>query len=123
MKRKALTILMLLLASSSAFAGHWARARNGSIPHHAWTVGTDTNHLPLYLCRSHYAGGMQPGKLRRGFRGCHIAYGGREIVLHKYQVYINRPQYPRNHWVRKRRFTPWNAWKTGKTEWSNFLGH
>ncbi len=123
MKRKGLTMLMLLLISSTAFAGYWAHAWDGSIPRHAWMVGTDTNQLPLYLCRGRYADGMQPGKLRRDFRGCHIAYGGKEIVLRRYQVYINRSQrYPRDHWTRQAwSFIPWHSGRTRQTEWSSFL--
>ncbi len=69
--------------------GFWARARRGNVPARAWPVGYDSNGSTLYLCRVRY-NGVQPGKVNRKIGGCDIAYGGREVHLNRYHVFVKR---------------------------------
>jgi hypothetical protein len=39
---------------------------------------------PMYVCRAMYRGSRTPGKWVKG--NCNISYGGREYVMHQYQV-------------------------------------
>jgi len=48
-------------------------------------AGVDSDGVtPLYVCRALYNGGLHPGKVVAG--NCNITYGGREVVLHNFQV-------------------------------------
>lgn len=69
--------------------GHWANASNGNIPNNAIQAGAEANGQPLYVCRAWYSGGIHPGKVRPGFRGCNIGYGGSEIEIQTYDVLTN----------------------------------
>jgi hypothetical protein len=67
--------------------GHWQRSGD-YLPHAAMVVGHDVNGNTLYLCRAHYDGSVQPGKTWRGYGRCNIPYGGREIIMNDYEVYV-----------------------------------
>lgn len=67
--------------------GYWTWAEwPGHIPNRAFEVGREADGQPLYTCRAEYANGMHPGKVRHGFSGCNIAYGGQEITVSRYEV-------------------------------------
>lgn len=40
----------------------------------------------LYVCRASYQGGIHPGQVRAGERGCSFGYGGKRIVASSYEV-------------------------------------
>lgn len=42
--------------------------------------------VPLYPCRGSYKGGVQLGRMRADFRGCHIGYDGHEIEVAPYET-------------------------------------
>lgn len=46
---------------------------------------------PVGICRAPYNNGMHPGKLL-GDNGCSIGYGGREVLIPKYEVLTGTPQ-------------------------------
>ena len=49
-------------------------------------AGREANGDPLWACRARYEGGFHPGKVRPGFKGCNIPYGGREIAIDDFQL-------------------------------------
>ncbi|MFO1074445.1 MAG: DUF3421 domain-containing protein [Geminicoccaceae bacterium] len=57
----------------------------------AVAVGRESG-LPLYPCRGLIQGGMQLGRLRGDFGGCHIGYGGREVEVASFEVLTSRWQ-------------------------------
>lgn len=42
--------------------------------------------IPLYACRAPLAGGLQLGRVRSDFTGCHIGYGGKEVQVAPFEV-------------------------------------
>lgn len=50
----------------------------------SWAAGHEANGAPLYVCRASYNGGVHPGKVVAG--SCNIGWGGKEIVLHSFEV-------------------------------------
>lgn len=42
--------------------------------------------LPLYACRGPLAGGVQVGRYRADFKGCHIGHGGKEVEVSPFEV-------------------------------------
>ncbi len=69
--------------------GLWDGASGGAVPHYAMQTGAEQNDQPLYSCRALYKGGFHPGKVRPGFKGCNIGYGGAEIAIRDYDVLTN----------------------------------
>ncbi|MCA0920725.1 DUF3421 domain-containing protein [Pseudooceanicola nanhaiensis] len=69
---------------------NWLNMSNtpGSIPGAAVPIGYEADGRTLYVCRGEYKGGWHPGKIRAGFSGCSIGYGGREIEVKSYDVLI-----------------------------------
>lgn len=68
-------------------SGFWTEVpRPGEIPSRALEAGYEANGAPLYVCRGVHAGGLHPGKIRQGFGGCNIGYGGREVTITEYEV-------------------------------------
>jgi len=70
----------------------WQDASSGWVPSNAVIGGYDTGSPPppLYYCRAQLAGSdLEPGKIRPGFAGCLIPYGGVERVATKYQVLVS----------------------------------
>lgn len=68
----------------------WKNAQNGHVPPQAYPGGYEKNKAKLFICRAKFKGGKHIGKLRTAFRGCNIAWGGKEYVVRKYQVLLNR---------------------------------
>ena len=71
-------------AAKRAGESDW-QAADGGIPRDALETGSEDG-LPLYSCRGAHMGGMQLGRVRMDFHGCHIGYGGREIEVAPYEV-------------------------------------
>lgn len=68
-------------------AGHWRQFR-GRLPWHARAFGRDTNGNTLYLCQGRYQGGLEPGKTWQNYSFCNISYGGKEIRLSNFSVFV-----------------------------------
>ena len=60
----------------------------GPIPKNAIGLGVEGDGKMLYVCRAPYKGGWHPGKIRAGFKGCNIGYGGREVTVGTYDVLV-----------------------------------
>jgi hypothetical protein len=54
----------------------------------ALQVGTDNDGSPLYSCRALVSGSLQVGKIKKGWPGCDIGYGGQEISESSYQTLV-----------------------------------
>ncbi len=77
--------------SYQVLAPHWIAASNGAIPEGAVAGGVDTNGATLYICRDHFnPNDLHPGKIRAGFPGCKIGYGGVEYDRPNYEVLVSR---------------------------------
>ncbi|OQY46806.1 MAG: hypothetical protein B6242_06815 [Anaerolineaceae bacterium 4572_78] len=95
--QKQLYDLIMLLAFTPMTQTAWALASNGVIPNGAFVAGHDSEglHAPLYIARTMHAGGMHPGKIRHEFGWANIPWGGREITINPYQVFMGS-----GHWVK-----------------------
>jgi Protein of unknown function (DUF3421) len=51
-------------------------------------AGTDVGGFPLYVCRAHYNGGLQPGKTRTTWSTCNFGYGGKETTVSRFNYDI-----------------------------------
>ena len=81
----------------------WKNESGGGIPSNA-VIGGCTNEPPpppgqlgggcgapyYYYCRATITGhsDLQPGKIQRGYSGCHVSYGGQELIESSYQVLV-----------------------------------
>jgi hypothetical protein len=68
-------------------SSQWVEARNGEIPEGALQGGQEAGG-PLYVCRAYHGGGLHPGRIRPDFTGCHIGWGGYEVVIPVYEVLV-----------------------------------
>ena len=66
----------------------WKKSQNGQIPSSAIVAGKESSGERLYTCRGDYNGGVHSGKVRRGFEGCNISWGGDEIKVNPYEVLV-----------------------------------
>ncbi len=71
--------------------GRWQKmeSENGDIPSNAMIAGHEKDGTPLYVARAVYGGGLHPGKVRPGFKGANIPYGGKEITISQYEVLVD----------------------------------
>jgi hypothetical protein len=85
----------------------WASAANGNIPQGAYSYGFEAPSPgsfgfgpALYPCRGFLNGGLHPGKVRPGFTGCDVGWGGKEVPVNPYEVLIAGPFYqlPVDNW-------------------------
>lgn len=75
-------------AKSGQSRWSWQNGFGGSIPNGAVHAGNEANGEALYLCRANIKGGTHPGKIKLGFSGCNIPYGGKEMTIISYQVMV-----------------------------------
>jgi len=92
MKKSIFVVILLLfisvpILSQTTDCIKWVEASNGDIPRNA-VVGRDEDGAKLYIARVFYKGGTHPGKIRKGWDGCNISYGGKEITLRNYEVLV-----------------------------------
>jgi hypothetical protein len=73
--------------SYAVLTARWVGAANGNIPPGAFAGGEEGGQS-LFVCRATYQGGIHPGKIRDGFGGCNIGYGGREVTVASYQALV-----------------------------------
>jgi len=66
----------------------WVPATGGNVPANALIAGYENNGTPLYIARAIYNGSLVPGKVRPGFSGANIPYGGSEITVNPYEVLV-----------------------------------
>jgi hypothetical protein len=81
-----LALLVGMMAPLRARADDWVNESGGGIPTDAVIAGTDNDGAPLYACRAAWGSGLHLGKMRAGWPGCDIPYGGREVSVPNYQV-------------------------------------
>jgi hypothetical protein len=67
-------------------SSNWVDETGGGLPWDAVVAGIDNDGTPLYACRASLGAGTQLGKIRAGWPGCDIPYGGAEVSVHAYQV-------------------------------------
>lgn len=80
------------------FALLWSPARGDAVPANAMQAGKEADGTPLYVAKAHYNGSVQPGKVRRGFGGALVPYGGQEVRVEEYKVLTRLAQ--ECDWVR-----------------------
>ncbi len=68
--------------------GKWVKASSGSVPNNAFEAGNEASGEIIYLARCDFEGGIHIGKVRRGFGGCNIGWGGREHSIREYEVFV-----------------------------------
>ncbi len=72
----------------------WMQAWDGGLPDGAYPAGIEGHEdggERLYLCRARYPEGTtghHVGKIRPGFQGCSIGWGGNEIGVESYEVAV-----------------------------------
>lgn len=81
-------MVMAMMTGGAAVARspvEWINRTTGSAPSQNLVVGGDNGdgHV-LHVCRGQHRGGWHPGKLFADM--CHFGWGGKEIVVRKYQV-------------------------------------
>jgi hypothetical protein len=98
--RGCLTVLALTFALTAPAHAElvWIGATGGNVPPGALAGGHEANGQPLYVCRANLNNAEHAGKIRPGFDGCNIGYGGREEVVPTYDVLVER----RPRWVGER---------------------
>ncbi len=92
MKSTILSFILLLMLSIPSHAQNkdcikWVEASDGDIPRNA-VVGGDEDGAKLYIARAFYRGGTHPGKIKKGWDGCNIGYGGKEVTIRNYEVLV-----------------------------------
>lgn len=63
-------------------------AKGGEVPDGAYPCGHEAHGDKLYLARTKYKTGVHPGKLHSSFGGVNIAWGGVELGVDQYEVFI-----------------------------------
>lgn len=94
---RSIKLALPLLASAAAVFtlgsdpanARWEGHSFGGLPTWASSAGWEANGDPLYICRAQYSGGLHIGKIRHGFGGCNIGYGGQEITVSFYEVWTD----------------------------------
>jgi hypothetical protein len=72
-------------------AGDWYHASGIEIPTaNAYGQEQTPGKEALYACRAEWSGGCHIGKIRTGFNGCHIPYGGKEYEVRAYDLLRNK---------------------------------
>jgi len=67
---------------------YWVTVHGGAIPSGALVGGRGSNGKPDYVCRAMYQGALVPGKTQQSVSHCDIPWGGKEHVMHKYEVLV-----------------------------------
>ena len=69
----------------------WIAESGGNVPEGTYATGAEGYGPLLYSCRAQFEGGVHPGKVRPKLGGCHIPYGGKEIIINSYEVLVASP--------------------------------
>lgn len=81
-----IAILAAGLLQGVPASAQWVAGQRGHIPVADGPTGRQDDGRPLWVCRAWYNGGLHPGKVRPGFRGCNIGWGGEEHAIERYEV-------------------------------------
>ena len=68
----------------------WLASSGDRILPGALPAGHEANGAKLFVCAAPFANGTHPGKVRAGFDGCHIGYGGQEHSVANYTLLIGK---------------------------------
>jgi microsomal dipeptidase-like Zn-dependent dipeptidase len=82
------TLLVTLLMGSPTMAQDWVRVTDGRTPANALLAGNEADGTRLYVARARHESGLHLGKARANAREAYIPYGGREIAVSDYEVYV-----------------------------------
>ncbi len=74
--------------------GSWVAASGGNAPPGSVPAGKEADGKPLFVARAKCHGGLHPGKVRQEFGAANIPYGGNEIKVNDYEVFV-----PEGRWV------------------------
>lgn len=85
---KNLILLFFFLLTIHSAHAQWQRVTNGVIPSNALRAGNEPDGTPIYIARVNHEGGVQIGKARQNEAFAFIPYGGKELYLGNYEVYI-----------------------------------
>jgi len=66
----------------------WLKGHSRALPRMSKVAGGYEPGRRLDICRAQYRGGLHPGKVVDG--RCNIGWGGREVVLDRYEVLVHR---------------------------------
>ena len=66
----------------------WVSVSKNNIPKECEPAGYESDGSPLYIARARYENGIHIGKARKEFEGALIPFGGREIKVSFYDVYM-----------------------------------
>ncbi len=70
---------------------NWVPMSDGKVPDPAIEPpGHEADGPGLYIARAYYAGGRHIGKVRQEYGAALIPYGGKEVRVPKYEVYVGR---------------------------------
>lgn len=83
-----LTLFLFSLILTPLSYAQWVDAKDGIIPLNSFVSGAEADGEVLYLCRAKYKRGMHIGKIREGFIGCIIGWGGHEVAVKTYQTQV-----------------------------------
>lgn len=85
-----LTLILGLLMASTVVQAQWERVHRSVTPSGAFRGGNEADGSPLYIARTHHEGGIHIGKARQNAAEAFIPYGGAEIIVDNYEVYVGK---------------------------------
>jgi Protein of unknown function (DUF3421) len=81
--------VILLLSVTTAHA-QWERVHRSVTPAYAFRGGNEADGSPLYIARIQHEGGVHIGKARQNAAEAFIPYGGAELIVDRYDVYVGK---------------------------------
>ena len=85
-----LTLILGLLMASTVVQAQWERVHRSVTPSGAFRGGNEADGSPLYVARTHHEGGVHIGKARQNAAEAFIPYGGEELIVDNYEVYVGK---------------------------------
>lgn len=73
----------------------WEKACDGNIPIKSVIGGKEADGTNLYMARAIYKDGLHPGKVRKEFKAANIPWGGKEIQVKCYEVFVGNGKWQR----------------------------
>ena len=83
-------LLLILLFGFIPVQAQWVLVSDNKTPESAMQAGSEADGTPLYIARIHYEGGIHIGKARANAKDAFIPYGGSELVISPYEIYIGK---------------------------------
>ena len=84
-------ILDIHIKSESEIASKhqsWVQVSKGNLPNGCEFAGQEADGNPLFIARAWYENETHIGKTRKEFEGALIPWGGKEIKIESYEVYV-----------------------------------